>query len=240
MNQELTGGQFGNVMRGFASDQNGKIYLAEEGSFWYQLNTKTDELEKLIVKDSLGEIVEKMSCGGNLIYDEDYLWGVSCDQSDKGRIHRYHPKSKTWGMWILPEKGVVPRTILEKSKDEFWVFTLNQKLRNGDIYIFNKRTGEFRIFEDWKEKEDVLRGAIINFSIKDKNGIVWVATSTGLVKIDLNQNKFQKIYIDKNSKTRKNISTLLETSEGELWVGTLGEGIYVCLLYTSPSPRDRG
>lgn len=227
LNQELTGGQFGNVMRGFASDQNGKIYAVEEGSFWYQLNTKTDELEKLIVKDSLGEMVREMSCGGNLIYDEDYLWGVSCDQSEKGRIHRYHPKSKTWDMWILPEKGVVPRTILEKSKDEFWVFTLNQKLRNGDIFIFNKKTGRFSVFEDWKEKEDVLRGAIINFSIKDKDGIVWVATSTGLVKMDLNQNQFQKIFIDKNSKTRKNISTLLETSDGELWVGTLGEGLYI-------------
>jgi ligand-binding sensor domain-containing protein len=227
LNQELTDGQFGNVMRGFASDENGKIYVAEEGSFWYQLNTKNGEIEKLIVRDDLGNAVEKMSCGGNLIFKEDYLWGVSCNQSTKGRIHRYHPKSETWNMWVLPGEGIVPRTILEKSKDEFWVFTLDQVMRNGDIFIFNKLTGEFTLFEGWKEKEDALKKTIINFSIKDKDGIVWLATSTGLVKLDVQQNKFKKIFIDNNSKTRKHINTLLEDTEAKLWVGTLGEGVYV-------------
>ena len=227
LDQELTGGQFGNVMRGFASDQNGKIYAAEEGSFWYELDTKNDELNQLIVKDSLGKVVEKMSCGGNLIYEGDFLWGVSCDQSSKGRIHRYHPKSKTWNMWIIPEKGVIARTILEKSKDEFWVFTLDQKRRNGDVFIFNKKTGKFTSFEDWKEKEEALKSTIINISIKDKNGIVWLATSTGLVKLDVKQNQFQKIIIDENSKTQKHITTLLESSDDKLWLGTFGEGIYI-------------
>lgn len=227
LNQELSGGKFGNVMRGFASDQNGKIYAAEEGSFWYELDTKNDELNKLIVKDSLGKKVEKMSCGGNLIYTEGYLWGVSCDQSSKGRIHRYHPKSKTWSMWELPEKGIIARTILEKSKDEFWVFTLNQKKRNGDIFIFNKKTGKFSSFENWTEKDEQLKSTIFNFSIKDKNGIIWLATSTGLIKFDVKENQFQKIVVDKNSKFRKHITTLLESSDGKMWVGTIGEGVYI-------------
>lgn len=227
LNQDLQGGQFGNVMRGFASDRKGNIYTVEEGSFWYQLNTKNDELEKLIVKDNLGKVVEKMSCGGNLIYEDNYLWGVSCDQSTNGRIHRYHPKSKTWNMWILPEKGIVPRTILEKSKDEFWVFTLDQSLRDGDIFIFHKQTGEFTSFEGWNGKEEALKNTIINFSIKDENGIIWLATSTGLVKLDVKHNQFQKIFIDKNSKIRKYINTLWKDLDGKLWLGTLGEGVYI-------------
>ncbi|MFK7775083.1 MAG: histidine kinase [Saprospiraceae bacterium] len=225
LNQELKGGQFGNVMRGFAGDKNGKIYAAEEGSYWYELNTKNDELEKIIVRDSLGKAVEKMSCGGNLIYEENYLWGVSCDQSTNGRIHRYHPETKTWSMWILPRKGVIPRTILEKSKDEFWVFTLHQTRRNGDIFIFNKRTGEFTSFDNWKEKKDALRNTIINFSEKDQDGIIWLATSTGLVKIDEEQNQFQKFLIDENSKNRKHILTLFNDDD-EIWIGTLSEGIF--------------
>ena len=225
LNQDLKGGQFGNVMRGFAGDQNGKIYAAEEGSFWYELNTKSNELEKLIVKDSLGEAVAKMSCGGNLIYKENYLWGISCDQTANGRIHRYHPESKTWNMWILPEKGNIPRAILEKSKDEFWVFTLHQTLRNGDIFIFNKRSGKFTSFDKWKEKDEVLENTIINFSLKDQNGIIWLATSSGLVKMDVENNKFQKIFIDKNSKNRKHILTLQNDGE-KIWLGTLGEGVF--------------
>ena len=225
LNQELKGGQFGNVMRGFASDQKGKIYAAEEGSFWYELNTKNDELEKLIVKDSLGKAVAKMSCGGNLIYEENYLWGISCDQSANGRIHRYHPESKTWRMWTLPKKGVIPRTILEKSKNEFWVFTLHQSLRNGDIFIFNKRTGQFTSFDDWKQKKEVLENTIINFSQKDQDGIIWLATSTGLVKMDIENSKFQFFFIDENLKNRKHILTLQDDDE-KLWIGTLGEGMF--------------
>ena len=226
LNQELKGGHFGNVMRGFASDKNGKIYAAEEGSFWYELNTKNNELEKLIIKDSLGKAVEKMSCGGNLIYEEGYLWGVSCDQSTNGRIHRYHPKSKTWSMWVLPNKGVIPRTILEKSQDEFWVFTSHQSLRNGDIYIFNKRTGKFTSFDDWKQKKEALKNTVINFSQKDQDGIIWLATSTGLIKMDVKQNQFQKFLIDETSNNRKYILTLQNDDE-KLWIGTMGEGMFL-------------
>ncbi len=225
LNQELKGGKFGDVMRGFASDQNGKIYAAEEGSFWYELDTKNDKLERLIVKDDLGKVVEKMSCGGNLIYDENYLWGISCDQSTNGRIHRYHPESESWSMWILPDKGVIPRTILEKSEDELWVFTLHQTLRNGDIFIFNKRTGEFTSFDDWEQKEEALKSTIINFSQKDQDGIIWLATSTGLIKIDEKQNQFQKFVIDESSKNRKHLLTLQDDDE-KLWIGTIGEGLF--------------
>ncbi|MFK8006697.1 MAG: histidine kinase [Saprospiraceae bacterium] len=225
LNQELKGGQFGNVMRGFVSDKNGTIYTAEEGSFWYGLKTKSNELEKLIVKDSLGKAVEKMSCGGSLIYEENYLWGISCDQSSNGRIHRYHPESKTWSMWILPEKGVIPRTILEKSKDEFWVFTLHQTSRNGDIFIFNKRTGKFTSFDNWNQKKDALKKTIINFSQTDQDGIIWLATSTGLIKINEKQNQFQKFIIDKTSKNRKHILTL-QNDDDKLWVGTIDEGVF--------------
>lgn len=225
LNQELKRGKFGNVMRGFASDEEGKIYAVEEGSYWYELNTKNDELEKLVVKDSLGKAVEKMSCGGNLIYEENYLWGISCDQSSNGRIHRYHPKTKKWRIWILPQKGAIPRTILKKSKDEFWVFTLHQALRDGDIFIFNKRTGQFTSFEQWKEKKNALKNTIINFSQKDQDGIIWLATSTGLIKIDEKSNQYQKFFIDETAKKGKHILSLQDDVE-KLWLGTIDEGVF--------------
>lgn len=227
LNQDLQGGQFGNVMRGLANDQKGNVYLVEEGTSWYQLNTEEDQLTQLIVRDHLGKAIEKMSCGGNLIYEEGLLWGVSCDQNSNGRIHCFNIQADTWKMWMLPDEKVFPRFILKKSGTEFWVFTLHQSERNGDIYIFNKETGAFKLFEKWEQKDFTLKNTIPNFAVQDEEGIIWLGTSSGLIKMDVENQQFKKILIDEASQKGKYIATLLENKDGKLWVGTLNEGLFI-------------
>ena len=48
----------------------------------------------------------------------------------------------------------------------------------------------------------------------------------GLIKLDIENNQFQKFLIDKSSKNRKHILTLQNDGEN-LWLGTIGEGVFL-------------
>jgi len=223
LTQELKEGRFGNIMRGFVEDNLNNIYAAEEGSHWYQLNTINHTFDTLQLRDEHGNILENISCGSNFIFDGKYVWGVSCNRENPGRIHRYHPETKKWKVWYLPEDAVFPRFILPRSENEFYVYTLHRIERDGDLFIFNKENGKFTSFESWTGNQPPLENRKINYVLDDQNETHWIATSNGLLKFDLSKKEFKSYFINQYN---NDISTLHLDKKGMLWVGTHGLGLF--------------
>lgn len=220
--QKLEGGRFGMVMRGFIEDDRNNVFANGEGKNWYQLNTNNNNFDTLQLRDENGKLLENVSCGGNLIFDGKYIWGVSCNGEKPGRIHRYHAETKTWKVWNLPVDAVFPRIIYPKSENEFWVLTLHRTKRDGDIFIFDKTNGVFTPFENWENQKSPFEKSEINDIIKDENEIFWIATTNGLVRFDPQKRAFKKFQINNYN---NNIATLYQDNNNTMWVGTNGLGL---------------
>ena len=70
---------------------------------------------------------EKISCGGNLILDGEFLWGISCNEVGSGRIHRYNLKEKTWKTYFFPKEKVFARMLLNKSENDLCSLIMNKE-----------------------------------------------------------------------------------------------------------------
>lgn len=221
--QKLEDGKFGRIMRGFVEDAQNNVYATGEGKNWYQLNTENNNFDTLQPRDKNGKLLENISCGGNFIFDGKYVWGVSCNGLKPGRIHRYLPDNKTWEVWNLPADAVFPRIIHPKSKNEFWVFTIHRKNRDGNIYIFNKENGKFTSYETLTGNSVPLQNKEINYVLEDENKILWVATTNGLLKFDPTKKIFKEYLLNKYN---NNIAVLHQDEHGKLWIGTNGIGLF--------------
>ena len=113
------------------------------------------------------------------------------------------------------------QALFEDENQDIWVGT------NSGLYIYDRKHDRFSHF-DKKTPYGVFISSEVKKIIKSGNGLVWIATlGQGLFVYDqekdsLHQNSLQASF---------------------MWdVCESGSNIYSssCLLYTSPSPRDRG
>ncbi|WP_179197643.1 hybrid sensor histidine kinase/response regulator transcription factor [Hymenobacter crusticola] len=75
--------------------------------------------------------------------------------------------------------------------------------------------------------KDGLSSNTINRILKDKNGLLWIATEEGLNRYDGRNFKVYHLGTSKTSGFQKvDISALYEDKAGRLWVGTMGSSLY--------------
>ncbi|MEM6967389.1 MAG: histidine kinase, partial [Bacteroidota bacterium] len=227
LRRELKEGQFGEVMRGFAGDGNNKVYVVEEGTQWYEVNTDNLELNQLVIQDENGNAIENISCGSNLYFDRKYLWGTSCNENKRGRIHRYDPQTQKWKLYQLPEQAVYARMIIPKSENELWIFTIHRYERNGNIYIFDKSNGTCVSYAQHSGKKPPLQKKSVQYVTKDEGGKLWIGTNDGLIKFDPQQQHFEIFKINPNSQSGNSISAIHESANGKLWVGAFEVGLHI-------------
>jgi ligand-binding sensor domain-containing protein len=102
------------------------------------------------------------------------------------------------------------------SKGRKWLAT-----NNGVIVLGNK--GFINVTDKLKEKRTVINAIHV-----DRSGAIWYGNADGLFKITESDSKFFVIKFDKSQGFMNNsITSIKEDSEGNMWVGTYGDGVYV-------------
>ncbi len=119
-----------------------------------------------------------------------------------------------------------PITSIVKDKTTFWIGT-----NEGGILRYNLKDGDFKRF--LTNNTPSLSSNLIKSLCKDKNDNFWIGTNKGLLFLSAtekhkNQPEF-KLYhhneADANSISYDYVLPIVETSQKELWVGTLGGGL---------------
>lgn len=212
---------FGRILRGMASDGRGKIYFANENSFWYSLN-KNDlkkGMDTLRIIEERTDTVLRFNCCFDLEYQEpNYLWGIACQGRDKGLLIRYNLNTKRATIYRYPARF---RAFTVDTQGQFWLLT---EYPNGHykLLIFNRETAEFRPFST-AEDPSPLNNLFPYYITSSKNNTFWVTTNKGLYKIvagkTLKDNHFET-YLDRSQLGSQLIYSLYEDKQGILWLGS--------------------
>jgi len=84
---------------------------------------------------------------------------------------------------------------------------------------------------------DGLLSNTVNAIIKDYKGFLWFATADGLDRFDGMEYKAYRFDpADKSGYRSKEVTSMYEDGAGQLWVGTMGGGLYFFRPFSRPVP----
>ncbi len=184
-------------------DKKGNIWLNEDGigiSKYDGVNITTYSVNEGLANNFVRSIIEDRN---NKIWIGT-LGGVSC--FDGKNFTQYTEKDG------LPSNTVL--SILEDRKANLWFSTAAG---------LTKYDGKY--FTNYTDKEGLQSDGIhhgVYKCIEDRNGNLWIATYFGAVKFDGNSFTY---FTTENGLAGNIVSSLLEDKKGNIWVGSIGEGI---------------
>jgi signal transduction histidine kinase/ligand-binding sensor domain-containing protein len=125
---------------------------------------------------------------------------------------------KTWQKTVnnIPDalKKLSITALCATSDGALWVGTAT----NG-LYRWHVLSNNLQHFEA-QDKLGTLRGNTVNVLMEDNNHLLWIGTTQGLNRTDLNPSVFKTLYLPKNNLLDNNNSfSLIEDKNGLLWVG---------------------
>ncbi|MFD2164401.1 two-component regulator propeller domain-containing protein [Paradesertivirga mongoliensis] len=110
--------------------------------------------------------------------------------------------------------------VLEDRKKNLWIGT-----HGAGLAILDKKVGKLRsIAPEYKNKAPLSLNHI-NHLFEDSKQNLWIATNQGIVILDIKQKQLKKL--DIQGKSRIDVRTICEDSQGKKWIATEGNGIFV-------------
>jgi ligand-binding sensor domain-containing protein/signal transduction histidine kinase len=223
-----------------SSISNNWIYaIAEDsdGNLW--IGTKGGLNKYLVGENKFKRIVYQTS----FTYDiTRYSYDLICLSNSQILINTpplisiYDPKNKSFTHFQnkLEYDGSVKDVkipILEDANGKIWISSTK------GLTAFSLQTKEFSYFSFRNNRGDVINDVNVTAIFKDKNGKLWIGTTSGLFSFNSTSNQFEESKFTSDSSKRylfENtcIRTILEDKNGNLIIGTEGQGLYVVSLYS--------
>ncbi len=220
LSQPLKADERGTIMRGISGNDK-TVYFAEEDGKWYALDLATDSLRSLRLRDAAtGEPLELNCTNGVRLDQQNNLWGISCTDVGEGLLIKANPLTGT--ATVYPYRHVF-RAFTMARDGSFWLLA---EPTNGDkskLVHFDPVTTLFNEYAD-SELNNPLKNAVAWYVLESQNGIVWIGTSNGLVRID-QQKAVSRTYQMESELHGKGLKSntiyaIHEDKEGFLWLGT--------------------
>ncbi|TXF89670.1 hypothetical protein FUA23_09475 [Neolewinella aurantiaca] len=230
LSHDILPGKFGDVMRGFTADDEGRIYTNKDSSmpYWFRLNPESDEMDTLIILDNEGLAVDQLGCGTNLINYKGDIYGHTCGLDSNGlflgSLYRYNPRSDEWKSWPLPEASQVIRWIAKgRTEDEFLLIT-EEKVNHedGQLYYFYPAQDSFAYIQPAGPAlavEGYTKGAAFD----EKRNCLWFGTDRAFYRFDFEDHKLHSYFLGGDKETF--ISDVLLRKNGMLLLSALKEGL---------------
>ncbi|WP_345158502.1 sensor histidine kinase [Pontibacter saemangeumensis] len=114
-------------------------------------------------------------------------------------------------------------TIYKDSQGHFWLGHASSKIDHGYLSRFNLQTRTFISYKHDNNDESSLSGGSIYSILEDSMSNLWIATGTGVDRLDRKKGVFIHYRQDPNNLltlSHNSITSILEGEKGCLWLGT--------------------
>lgn len=199
------------------------ICVSNDGNVW--VCTTGDGIYKFDFRrhhfDKIASIGNTPIVGIHFVNIEEDGLGNLVLMGNDGTLYYYRPQEQTISKIPFSAAGHVFGCHLQCFNNEIWVGT-----RNG-IYIVNTDTNKERIVRSNPQDAFSLSNDAVNCIYKSRIGDAWVGTLYGGVNF-LPIDKFCFIkYGYSSGLTGTIIRGMAQASDGNIWIGTCGQGLYV-------------
>lgn len=208
------------VVSSFAEDLRGNIWIGTEGGglSFYNRESKT-------FKSYLEDDGQRFGISGNnvkqILLEGNSLW---IGFFTKG-LDRFDLKTQKFSNFSINE-GLSSANVYDILKVDDWLWLATY---NGGLNLLNPITKEVKIYQANVLDSTSLSSDFTRVLFKTKKGEIWVGTSQGVDRIELDEAGFPTYF--ESYLHGKKIYSIQETSNGQLWIGTVSNGLY--LLDTS-------
>lgn len=202
-----------NVIRQILPDFEGNLWIGTEDGGLCHFNVQTQLFKALTDLTWNGRPISKnIQC---LLIDEGLLWigtfdsGIyQLDLRTRKIVNHYNSENQASGLLV---SGIV--CLKKTSTNEIFVGTM------GGLYRFVRSTGKFELMPD-------LSWGLIHSIHEDMSGIIWVVT-LGRGLFALEYSKQQDLVVKAIPFNNNYITTIIEDSKQQLWIGTEGNGVFL-------------
>ena len=228
--RDVLPGKFGDVMRGFAADDDGNVYVNKDSRmpYWFRVHPETGILDTVTMLRNNGEVVDHWGCGTNLLNYRGDIYGHSCDlgphETFLGFVYRYRPADDSWKRWPLPDKHHVVRWVIEgREEGELLLITENKAdQRKGKMYYFYPERDTVTTIRTIGPEYEI-NGNTKKVVFDARREGYWIGTSQGLYFFDPVTDELRNYVF--NAGTSLFVSDVQIRENGKLIVSTLHEGI---------------
>jgi signal transduction histidine kinase len=220
LSRALNADQRGHILRGITGNDR-TVYFAEESGAWYALDLATDTWQPMALYDKKTGNPLELNCSLDLHLDaQNRLWGISCNELGEGMLLQCDPATGATNVYRYshPFKAMNPA-----ADGTFWLLAEFAGGNKTELLHFYPSSGRFSVYKD-HEKTNPIKDTAPWFVFESKDGIVWVGTSSGLVRID-RWKKFSRTYTMESTVHGKGLKSnsiycIHEDPAGNLWLGT--------------------
>lgn len=112
-------------------------------------------------------------------------------------------------------------SIVEQKNRFVWIATSNGLKR------LDRRDGSWTFYEKNENDPKSLPGNFVRSLIVDRSENLWAVTDSKLSMLSNQRTRFQKFVLNENKESDQTVSALLSREEGEVWIGSENDGIYI-------------
>jgi len=121
-------------------------------------------------------------------------------------------------------------TILQDQFNNLWIGSANGLFRVKHKFLSGKTKNEKKLLNNYdvflpSEDEMTLNGGGIRDLYKDDQGLLWISTDDGLSQFNVYSNQFKNFNFPVEYSRLSNSSCLVVDLAGNIWIGTLSNGI---------------
>lgn len=212
------------------TNETGAILEDKHGNLWIGAGgvTKLDRTTQTMTHYSPanGKIATEAVISGFIDSDGDiwfgswaggyYRYNAQTDRFDKMPLDATLARSGAKQAKVLNDNVVW--SIYQDSSDALWIGT-----HNGGLSQYNKKTGEYRIFEQSFEDEQSISNQIIWTTLEDSKGRFWAGTPSGVNLLDKQKGNFKRYMPnpdDPHGLANGSVLSIFEDNQNRLWMGT--------------------
>jgi len=207
----------GNVVASLYKDDNGILWVGNWGQGLNLVNLNTNRVEHFSTQHT-----------GNHYISNDFIHVIFKDTEQRiwlgtrNGILIYDKPGNKFVPWyeyfknpVLPSfRNVRISMIIQDSSSNYWIGT-----QNG-LYKINLKESTFEVFQKELDSHHQLSGNLIYCLLEDSDGLIWIATASGLDVYNPVTKEIKHFHKEENGLSDELIISLCEDSKGRIWIGT--------------------